>query len=55
MTSALLSSLPPPPTNVPEWQGILFGTISAPLAVVFTNPFDTTKVLTNNILNNSNK
>lgn len=41
--ASLLPSLPPPP-SVPEWQGILFGTVSAPLAVVFTNPFDTTKV-----------
>eukprot|EP00026_Physarum_polycephalum_P008602 Phypoly_transcript_08690.p1 GENE.Phypoly_transcript_08690~~Phypoly_transcript_08690.p1 ORF type:complete len:409 (+),score=66.80 Phypoly_transcript_08690:122-1348(+) len=41
---ASLLTLPPPPTAVPDWQGILFGTISAPMAVVFTNPFDTTKV-----------
>ena len=36
-----LLTIPPPPSSVPQWQGFVFGTISAPLAVVFTNPFDT--------------
>lgn len=44
MSTFELPTLPPAPTTVPEWQGVIFGTISAPLAVIFTNPFDTTKV-----------
>lgn len=42
--SILLPTLPPPPTTVPKWQGFVFGTVAAPMAVLFTNPFDTAKV-----------